>query len=116
MERGYDRFDLLTGLFGLLIALALLGALVVAAVLLWRRFAPGAAERQQQLGAVSPAATFRHPSAMAEQTLAERLARGEIDVIDYEERIAALRRNLPAVDASTASPPAGSPPPPPSSS
>ena len=45
-----------------------------------------------------------HPMLAAEQTLADRLARGEIDVEDYEQRLAALRRSRPVPPTA---PPAG---------
>jgi len=51
------------------------------------------------------------PVVGAEQVLADRLARGEIDVADYEERITALRRH--ATDGYLTAPPEAQPPAPP---
>ena len=99
MYRGpYDHMGLGLG-FGLLFLL-LMGAAVTAVVIgilaLTRKPGPprAAGAGWPLTGTPGPypgAPAGQVPS--AEQLLADRLARGEIDVADYEERIAALRRH-----------------------
>jgi len=120
---GHIGFGLGLGLLFLLLMAAAVAAVVIGVLTLTRR--PGqprtAGGNWPPPGLPSPqpgtAAAQVAPSAAAfgaEQVLADRLARGEIDVADYEERIAALRRH--AADGYPAPPPEAQPPvtPPPS--
>ncbi|GAA2752532.1 SHOCT domain-containing protein [Kitasatospora cinereorecta] len=82
--------------------------LVAVLVLLWRTLS-----RRGGAAAATPP-WGRAPAAPgAEQTLAERLARGEIDVDDYHARLAALRATGPPPPAGAAPPPPDHPPEPP---
>jgi|GEM_PF-5097635 len=80
--------------YGLLLMLLLAGA--VAALIV---FLVGLGRRPPQPPPVPPQpqpfAAGPPPLTTAEQILSDRLARGEIDVTDYEDRMAALRRHVP---------------------
>ena len=113
MHRGHDTIEPFVGLLFLLLLGAALAALVVGLLMLYRRgsgpagVTAGSAGGWPATGRPQHPDRPQHPIAAAEQTLAERLARGELDVPDYEQRLAALRRSLPV------SPPAANAPPPP---
>jgi putative membrane protein len=70
--------------WGLLVGILLLFALVALAVVLIVRLG-------SHRSGVAPAGPVAPPLASAEQLLAERLARGEIDPAEYRERLSALR-------------------------
>lgn len=113
MYRDHDGAGALVGLFFLLLFGGALAALVTGLVLLFRRGrgpggsgGPAAGGWHQAYPVPHEFVPPVHPAAAAEQVLAERLARGEIDVSDYEQRLAALRRSHPA-------PPPPAPPAPP---
>jgi putative membrane protein len=110
MDRGRDGLGVLAGFLALLLLLAVLAVVVVAVVLLWRRFGP-AAPGGLVGGRLSTSATSWGRPVAAEQILAERLARGEMEVADFEERLAALRRSMQPDAPPPGGPPAGSPPP-----
>jgi putative membrane protein len=115
MYRGHDGVGPIFGLLFLLLLGVALAALVVGLLMLFRRspgrLQPHAAGAGFHTGWHPSAQPPTHPVAAAEQTLAERLARGEIDVADYEQRLAALRRSQPPAPMSQ--PPAAQPGPPP---
>ena len=78
--------------YGLMLLLAgAAAALIVFLVGLARRppQPPPAPAQPQPFAAGTP------PLSTAEQILSDRLARGEIDVTDFDDRMAALRRHVP---------------------
>lgn len=89
--------------FMVIFMLLLLVGLVVLIVLLSRSRQPAGQSPmtapQMPIGAVPPAGPAPVPPqqrlAGAEQLLAERFARGEIDAVEYRERLATLRGNAP---------------------
>ena len=109
MHRGHDTMEPFVGLLFLLLLGAALAAVVVGLLMLYRRGSGPAGVTGGPAGGWPVTTQPPHPIAAAEQTLAERLARGELDVPDYEQRLAALRRSrpvsTPAADAPA--PPAG---------
>jgi hypothetical protein len=127
MYRDHDGVGAIAGVLFLLLLGGAAAALAVGLTMLFRRGRPAAfATAGQAPSGYPPAGGWNadpgtpggpapiHPMLAAEQTLADRLARGEIDVADYEQRLAALRRSRPM--PSPGPPPStatfGNPPPP----
>ncbi|MGG7510810.1 SHOCT domain-containing protein [Plantibacter sp. YIM 135249] len=85
----------------LLIPLFWFVVIVVLASIFGRRWRRRAWEGHQAMGGYGPPWAWRQNQAVqsAEQTLAERFARGDIDEIDYRARLEVLRTNNPTPPA-----------------